>query len=74
MISLDQTEFEGLEGKLKGFLSGRLKGLSLQSMSTVDGRVNLQYQYRQQPTLDWTALVSELNQTTAPATVEIFVG
>lgn len=74
MISLDQTEFEGLEGRIKGFLSERLKGLSLQSMSTVDGRVNLQYQYRQQPTLDWTALVSELNQTTAPATVEIFVG
>jgi hypothetical protein len=74
MISVGQTEFAGLDGKLKSFLSERLKGLSLQSMSTVDGRVNLQYQYRQQPTLDWTAFVNELNQTTAPATVEIFVG
>ena len=43
-------------------------------MSIVDGRVNLQYQYKQQPTLDWTAFANELNQTTAPATVEIFVG
>jgi hypothetical protein len=74
MISLEQTDFGRLEGNLKSFLSERLKGLSLQSMSTVDGRVNLQYQYRQQPTLDWTALVGELNQATAPTAVEIFVG
>ena len=43
-------------------------------MSVVDGRVNLQYQYKQQPDLDWTAFVNELNQATTPATVEIFVG
>jgi hypothetical protein len=74
MLSVGQTEFDQSESKLKGFLSGRLKGLTLQSMSVVDGRVNLQYQYKQQPTLDWTAFVNELNQATAPATVEIFVG
>jgi hypothetical protein len=74
MLSVDSTEYETLEQKLKVFLAARLKGLALQSMSVVDGRVNLQYQYKQQPSLDWTALVNELNQTTAPATVEIFVG
>jgi Domain of unknown function (DUF4956) len=74
MLSLGQPDFERLEGKLKGFLAERLKSLSLQSMSIVDGRVNLQYQYKQQPAHDWTAFVNELNRATAPAAVEIFVG
>ena len=74
MISLEQHDFERLETIVKRHLASRLKGLTLQSMSVVDNRVNLQYQYRQQPSLDWTAFVSELNQRTAPATVEIFVG
>lgn len=74
MVSVDQSEFSRLEGELKGFLTERLSGLSLQSMSTVDGRVNLQYQYKRQPALDWTGLVNELNRATAPATVEVFVG
>jgi hypothetical protein len=74
MISLEQHDFERLESIVKRHLASRLKGLTLQSMSVVDNRVNLQYQYRQQPSLDWTAFVSELNQRTAPATVEIFVG
>jgi len=69
-----QDEFDKVEGKRKGCLSDHLKSLSLQSMSVVDGRVNLQYQYKQQPDLDWTAFVNGLNQATMPATVEIFVG
>ncbi len=74
MLSIDNSDFETIEDRLKTFLASRLKGLALQSMSIVDGKVNLQYQYKQQPTLDWTALVNELNQVTAPSTVEIFVG
>jgi len=74
MISLDRKDFDLLEGKVKGFLAAKLKGLSLESMSVVDSRVNLQYQYKQQAALDWTTFANELNQTTAPATVEMFVG
>jgi hypothetical protein len=74
MLSIDQDDFERIEAVLKRTLASRLKGLNLQSMSVVDSRVNLQYQYRQQPSLDWTALVGELNQRTAPAKVDIFVG
>jgi hypothetical protein len=74
MISLGQTDFDRLESRVKDFLASKLKGLSLESMSVVDGRVNLQYQYKQQAAFDWTAFASELNQAAAPATVEIFVG
>ena len=74
MISVAQTDFSRLESQLKGFLTSRLKNLKLESMSMVDSRVNLQYQYKQEPTLDWTAFANDLNQATAPATLEIFVG
>jgi hypothetical protein len=74
MLSVDQTEFAKLEQGIKEFLAGTLKGLSLESMSVVDGRVNLQYQYRQQAAFDWIAFANELNRTTAPTTLEIFVG
>ncbi len=74
MISVTQSDFGRLEERLKGFLSSRLKSLKLESMSVVDSRVNLQYQYKKEPSLDWTAFANDLNQTTAPATVEIFVG
>ena len=74
MISLPQTDFSHLESQLKTFLASRLKNLRLESMSMVDTRVNLQYQYKQEPTLDWTAFANELNQATSPAQVEIFVG
>jgi len=74
MISVAQADFSRLESQLKGFLTSRLKSLKLESMSMVDSRVNLQYQYKQEPTLDWTAFANDLNQATAPATLEIFVG
>jgi hypothetical protein len=74
MLSLEQHDFDRLEGDLKRYLATQLRGVSLQSMSVVDNRVNLQYQYRQQPSLDWTAFATGLNQRMAPATVEIFVG
>ena len=74
MISVSQADFDRLESEIKGFLDSRLRGLSLASMSVVDSRVNLQYHYRREPTFDWTAFASQLNQATAPATVDIFVG
>jgi hypothetical protein len=74
MLSVDHGAFDRVEGQLKDLLAGRLRGLRLQSMSVVDGRVNLQYQYKQQASLDWTALANELNRVTAPTAVEMYVG
>ena len=74
MLSVDRGAFDRVEGQLKDFLAGRLRGLRLQSMSVVDGRVNLQYQYKPQPSLDWTAIANDLNRVTAPTTVEMYVG
>jgi hypothetical protein len=74
MISVDQPSFPALEKKLTAFLKERLRGLSLETMSTLDDRVGLHYQYRRQSGFDWAAFTNELNQLAGPAKVEVFVG
>ncbi len=73
MISVDQPSFSGFEPKLTGFLQAKLRGLTLDTMSTVDNRISLQYQYRRQRSFNWTAFTGELNQLAGLAKVEIFV-
>ena len=74
MISVDQPSFQGLQARLSAFLEGRLRGLRLETMSVLENRVSLHYQYRRQTRFDWTAFTSELDQLAGPAKVEIFIG
>jgi len=73
MISVDQSSFPVLENKLTTFLGERLRNLSLETMSTLDNRVGLHYQYRRQTGFDWVNFTNELNQLTKPASIEVFV-
>ena len=74
MISVDQPSFPALEKRLTTFLKERLRSLSLETMSTLDDRVSLHYNYRRQSGFDWTAFTNELNQLAGPAKVEVFIG
>ena len=74
MISVDQPSFPAMEKKLTAFLNEKLKGLSLETMSTLENRVGLHYQYRRQSGFDWTAFTNDLNQLSGDAEVEVFVG
>jgi len=74
MISVDQPSFPPLEKKLTAFLEERIHGLNLETMSTLDDRVNLHYQYRRQSRFNWPAFTNELNQLAGTAKVEVFVG
>lgn len=74
MIGLGQTAHSDIENRLNSFLAGRLRGLRLETMSVLEDRVNLYYQYRSQRDFDWTAFTSELNQIASPAKVEVFIG
>ena len=74
MISVDQPSFPALEKKLASFLGERIHGLNLETMSTLDDRVNLHYQYRRQSRFNWSAFTNELNQLAGTAKVEVFVG
>ena len=73
MISVDQPSFPPLEKKLTAFLEERIHGLNLETMSTLDDRVNLHYQYRRQSRFNWSAFTNELNQLAGTAKVEVFV-
>ena len=74
MIVVDQPSFGGFESKLTAFLRSRVGGLKLESMSALDDRVTLHYQYRRRGGLDWAAFTTELNQIDTNARVEMFVG
>jgi hypothetical protein len=74
MISVDQPSFPALEKSLSSFLKTRLHNLSLETMSTLDDRVSLHYNYRRQSSFDWSAFTSELNQLAGTAKIELFVG
>ena len=74
IISLDQASFPELESKLTSFLKTRLGGLRLDTMSVLEDRVSLNYQYRRKTDFDWTAFTSELNEMAGESKVEIFIG
>jgi hypothetical protein len=74
MISVDQPSYPGLETKLTAFLKERLGGLRLETMSVLEERVSLHYQYRRRTDFDWAAFTNELNQLAGPAKVEVFIG
>lgn len=74
MISVDQPSYPDLEGKLTTFLRERLGALRLETMSMLEDRVSLHYQYRRRIDFDWAAFTSDLNQMASPAKVEVFIG
>lgn len=74
MISVDQAAYGGIESKMTAFLKEKLGGLRLDTMSVMDDRVSLHYQYRRKADMDWAAFTSELNQAAEPARVDIFIG
>jgi hypothetical protein len=74
MISLDKHSFPELEEKLTAFLRERVHGLSLETMSTLEDRINLHYQCQRMSDFDWTAFTNELNQLAGTAKIEVFVG
>ena len=74
MISLDQPAYAGLEAKLNAFLKERLPGQRLVTLSVMDNRVSLNYQYRRRADFNWSSFTSDLNQLAAPAKVEMFLG
>ena len=73
IISIDQSLFHSLETKLTAFLDERVPGLTLVTMSMLDNRTSLHYQYRRSKGFDPTAFSHELEGFTSPANVEAFI-
>ena len=74
MISVDQPSYVTLETKLSAFLKERRPGPRLMTMSVMEDRVSLNYQYRRRTDFDWAAFTKDLNQLAGAAKVEVFIG
>jgi len=73
MIYVDSASFPGIEKKLTAFLQERLQSLNLETMSTMDNRIGLNYQYRRRAGFDWGAFVNDLNQLSDTTKIDVFV-
>lgn len=73
MLSIDRPSFPELEKELTAFLSARIHGLRLETMSTMDDKINLHYQCRRKSGFDWAAFTNELEKLSGTAKVDVFV-
>lgn len=73
MLSLEQESFQELEKKLADFLNQRLRGLSMESISTLDDKVSIHYQYRRQHGFDWAGFTNDLQRVAGKIRVEMFI-
>jgi hypothetical protein len=71
---VEQPVYPDLEGKLTAFLKERLGALRLETMSVLEDRVSLHYNYRRRTDFDWAAFTSDLNKLAEPAKIDVFIG
>ena len=74
MIAVEQSAFSDIEERLTTFLKQRLQGLRMETMSVMEDRVSLHYQYRTQRGFDWMTFTADLNHLTEPGKIEVFIG
>ncbi|MFA5308189.1 MAG: DUF4956 domain-containing protein [Dehalococcoidales bacterium] len=74
MISVDQVSYADLEASLSAFLKERLPAPRLMTMSVMEDRVSLNYQYRRRTDFNWSAFTSDLTRLAGAAKVEVFIG
>ena len=74
MLAVERLAFPKLQGSLDAFLKENLRGVRLQTMSSMEDRVTLHYQYRSQRDFDWAAFTTALDRLTEPSKIELFIG
>ncbi len=74
VISLDRDAYGRMEGPLNLFLGQRLDNLSMKTLSVMDGRVSMHYQFRKKPRFSRMEFIQGLNEITGTGKAEIFLG
>lgn len=74
MIAVDEAAFQALRPRLDEFLGEHLSGLRLETVSVLDDRVSLRYQYRRRGSPDWPTFVAQLTGLDETARIEVFAG
>ena len=64
----------GLASTLEGFLREQADNLHLKTLSVMEGRVSVQYQFRKRADFDRSGFVRRLNELAGPTRMEIFLG
>ncbi len=74
IISVDKSVFQDMESKLTKFLQSRLNNLTLKTVSSLDNRISMHYQYQKTSASDRVKLTTELSRFAEPGNIEFFVG
>ena len=74
IVTLDSPDHAGLEGKLTAFIASKLRGVRLESISTLADTTSLHYQFNKRTGFEWGAFTDELSKVAAPAKVSVFIG
>ncbi len=74
IISVDKSVFQDMESKLTKFLQSRLINLTLKTVSSLDNRISMHYQYQKTSASDRVKLTTELSRFAEPGNIEFFVG
>jgi hypothetical protein len=73
IITINQTDFKDMEGRLNAFLKQNLPGMRMETMSVVDDRVNLHYQYHRSNDFDSLSFTHKLNKLAEGSKIEVFI-
>lgn len=74
IISMETDVYTRVEEPMNSFLKGQVDNLNLKTLSVMDGRVSLHYQFRKRSDFDRSAFIRNLGGITGPARMEIFLG
>jgi len=74
ILSLESDAYSRIEDSLNRFMNQQLDNVSVKTVSVMDGRVSLHYQFRKKADFNRTEFVKNLNTIAGSDRVEIFLG
>ncbi len=74
MISVDRTDYDQAHESLTRFLGERLDHVSLKTLSVMDGRVSLHYQFNPRKHFHSAEFIQGLHATAGTGKMEIYLG
>ncbi len=72
MVSMDKDAYYDREVELKKLFSDSLDDLNMKTLSVMNGRVSVHYQFRRKPGFDQSDFIRKVNDISGDGKVEIF--
>jgi hypothetical protein len=72
MISIERSVYTGREADINRILNDSLDAVHMRTMSVMDGRVSLHYQFKKKDGFDRSEFVKKLSSVAEPGKVEFF--